>query len=151
MSGWDLARTIDGSVGAFWNVTRSQVYRELGTLEDEGLITQVGRTGARDRRVYRLTAAGRRTFKRWVARDLEDETRRVPVVLTTFFGEAVPPKRLAEILDGERADLEAELAELRAQDRSLAGDPHARAAVRFGIAYCRMALRWIDDTRRLAR
>jgi DNA-binding PadR family transcriptional regulator len=143
-----VARAIDESVGAFWNVTRSQVYRELGTLEVEGLITQVGRTGARDRRVYRLTATGRRAFKRWVARDPEDETRRVPVALTTFFGDAVPPKRLAEILDGHRAGLEAQLADLRAQEKALGGDRHARAAVRFGIAYCRMALRWIDDQAR---
>ncbi|MGH9245347.1 MAG: PadR family transcriptional regulator [Acidimicrobiales bacterium] len=145
MSGWDLTQAIDGSVGNFWNVTRSQVYRELKALEEQGFVTQAGATGPRERRVYKLTPAGRREFKRWVARDLGEETRRVPVLLTTFFGAAVPPKRFAEILTAHRDELEERLAHLRALDKALADQPPARATVRYGIAYCRMAIRWIND------
>ena len=32
MTGWDLAQTVEATIGDFWNVTRSQVYRELRTL-----------------------------------------------------------------------------------------------------------------------
>jgi DNA-binding PadR family transcriptional regulator len=144
MSGWDLSRAIADSVGNFWNVTRSQVYRELQSLETRGLVVPVGERGARDRRVYRLTPAGRREFKRWVARDPEDETRRVPVLLTTYFGDEVPAKRLAAILAAHRDELTDQLARYRAMERESAGDPYARAAARYGVAYCRMALRWID-------
>jgi hypothetical protein len=79
-----------------------------------------------------------------VARDLEDETRRVPVLLTTFFGRQVPAKRLAAILAAHRQVLSEQLAEYRRVDKGLAGDPYARATARYGIAYCRMAIRWID-------
>jgi DNA-binding PadR family transcriptional regulator len=144
MSGWDLSLAITGSVGNFWNVTRSQVYRELKSLEDQGLVSRAGSKGPRERLVYRITPAGRREFRRWVARDLVDETRRVPVLLTTFFGRQVPPKRLAAILAAHREVLAEQLAEYRAVERQLADDPFARATARYGIAYCRMAIRWID-------
>jgi DNA-binding PadR family transcriptional regulator len=144
MSGWDLSRAIEGSVGNFWNVTRSQIYRELNSLEARGLVAPVGEVGPRDRQVYRLTPAGRRQFKRWVARDLGEETRRVPVLLTTYFGADVPRKRLAEILDQHREELTEQLAAYRAIEREISDDPFARATVRYGIAYCRMALRWLD-------
>jgi DNA-binding PadR family transcriptional regulator len=144
MSGWDLSSAITHSVGNFWNVTRSQVYRELKSLEAAGLVTTSGAKGPRDRLAYKITPSGRREFKRWVARDLEDETRRVPVLLTTFFGRQVPAKRLAAILAAHRQVLSEQLAEYRRVDKGLAGDPYARATARYGIAYCRMAIRWID-------
>jgi DNA-binding PadR family transcriptional regulator len=144
MSGWDLSRAIAESVGGIWNVTRSQVYRELQSLEAGGLVAPVGDRGPRERRVYRLTPAGRREFKRWVSRDPEGETRRVPVLLTTFFGDEVPRNRLTAILAAHRDELTDELAQYRAMEREAAGDPYARATARYGIAYCRMAIRWID-------
>jgi DNA-binding PadR family transcriptional regulator len=144
MSGWDLSSAITDSVGNFWNVTRSQVYRELKSLEGDGLVSSAGSKGPRDRLAYRITPAGRREFKRWVARDLEDETRRVPVLLTTFFGRHVPPRRLAAILAAHREVLAEQLAEYRRIERLLDDDPFARATARYGIAYCRMAIRWID-------
>jgi DNA-binding PadR family transcriptional regulator len=144
MSGWDLSSAITDSVGNFWNVTRSQVYRELKALESAGLVTSSGAKGPRDRLAYRITPTGRREFKRWVARDLEDETRRLPVLLTTFFGRHVPPKRLAAILAAHREVLTEQLAEYRQADKALAEDRFARATARYGIAYCRMAIRWID-------
>lgn len=144
MSGWDLSHAITQSIGNFWNVTRSQVYRELKALETQGLVTNVGPKGPRDRLAYRITPAGRREFKRWVARDLEDETRRVPVLLTMFFGGQVPPKRLSAILAAHREVLTEQLAGYRAVEQQLADDPYVRATARYGIAYCRMAIRWID-------
>ena len=139
-----VSSAIAHSVGNFWNVTRSQVYRELKTLEAAGSVTTSGAKGPRDRLAYRITAAGRREFKRWVARDLEDETPRVPVLLTTYFGRHVPPKRLAAILAAHRDVLTEQLSAYRQVEKQLADDPYARATARYGVAYCRMAIRWID-------
>ena len=59
MSGWDLSHAITRSVGNFWNVTRSQVYRELKSLEDQELVSQVGPKGPRDRLVYWISRRAR--------------------------------------------------------------------------------------------
>ena len=36
MSGWDLYGTFEETIGQFWSVSRSQVYRELRTLAAAG-------------------------------------------------------------------------------------------------------------------
>ena len=66
------------------------------------------------------------------------------MLLTTFFGAQVPPKRLAAILAAHREVVAEQLAHYRDVERQLAGEPYGRATARYGIAYCRMAIQWID-------
>lgn len=65
-SGYELAAAIENSIGNFWNVTRSQIYRELGLLESYGFV-RVGEVGVRERKPYALTALGSRAFDAWIA------------------------------------------------------------------------------------
>jgi len=143
MTGWELGHRVEEAIGSFWNVTPSQVYRELRSLEAGGLI-EPGETGPRDRRPYRLTEAGRTAFAAWIARPPGDELIRFPLLLTVFFGEDVDRSRL------ERSLHEHELRHLRRleeYERRAAeipdGDPSGPTQVlRFGIEYERAVLRW---------
>ena len=101
MTGWDLDRAIEGSVGEFWNVTRSQVYRELRHLAEAGLV-EVAASGARAKVTHRITGAGRQAFLDWLATEQPPESRRLPILLTTFFGDHLPAGRLAELLQRHR-------------------------------------------------
>ena len=65
-TGWDLVREVNSSVGYFWNVTRSQVYREL-RMPDRGWTDQEQAPGKRDRVLYTITAAGKEAFREWIA------------------------------------------------------------------------------------
>ena len=47
MTGWQIYETAGRSLGRFWNVTRSQIYLELGRLADAGLVEAGGVTGRR--------------------------------------------------------------------------------------------------------
>ncbi len=47
MTGWDIVAAVEGSIGYFWNLTRSQVYRELPALAEAG-IELVGENRAQD-------------------------------------------------------------------------------------------------------
>src|SRR5471032_3262513 len=105
-SGYELAERIESSIGNFWNVTRSQIYRELRTLEQMGLVSAGGRS-VRDRTPYSLTPAGERAFTAWIARDPVDGLRRIPLLLTVFFGDHVPREELARMLRIQRAQHEA--------------------------------------------
>src|SRR5207302_10176199 len=58
MAGWDLAQLVETTIGDFWNVTRSQIYRELRSLQDIGLV-EAGEAGVRERLPYSITDAGR--------------------------------------------------------------------------------------------
>ena len=64
-SGWDLATKAQRTIGEFWNVTRSQVYRELKLLDSAGYVT-ARNGGARDRQPYHITSSGRAAFAEWI-------------------------------------------------------------------------------------
>jgi DNA-binding PadR family transcriptional regulator len=141
-SGYELAARIEHSIGPFWNVTRSQIYRELRVLESAGCVT-VGETGSRDRRPYALTDAGRLAFADWIAREPGDENIRFPLLLTLFFGGAVPPAQLARTLRDHRARHAARLAGYRAILPALEREqPFPARAARFGIIYEEAVLAW---------
>lgn len=69
-SGYMLGRKFASGAGAMWEALPSQIYPELRRLEKLGWIE--GKTSPRDklrRRVYRLTAVGKRELQGWVAGD----------------------------------------------------------------------------------
>src|SRR3954453_21321284 len=96
MTGWDLDVFVQGSIGNFWNVTRSQIYRELQTLTELGYV-KAGTSGPRDRVPYAITAAGRRALKKWIAHPPPADVIRSRLLLTVFFGHHLEPARLREI------------------------------------------------------
>ncbi len=68
-SGYDLAKRFDASVANFWPATRQQLYRELDKLEELRLVRAklVRQTGRPDKRVFRISAAGRKELHRFIA------------------------------------------------------------------------------------
>src|SRR5579862_5832905 len=86
MSGWDLARLAETMIGDFWNVSQSQVYRELLTLENAGLV-EAGPSGRRDKRPYTITDKGRAAFSVWIRREPGPDIIRSPLMLMVFFGQ----------------------------------------------------------------
>ena len=60
-SGYEIKATVDRSTRFFWAASYGQIYPELRRLERDGLVEgEDAPTGARNRRVYRLTKAGRK-------------------------------------------------------------------------------------------
>lgn len=156
MSGWDLAEAAQQSIGDFWSVTRSQVYRELTRLADDGLV-EVGERGPRDRRPYTLTDAGREAFLEWLDQEPAPEQVRFPLLLTMSFGRHLPPERMAAFVEKHRALHERCLARhLAARDaaegalregvRDSQGRPDvwSLAALDFGIRYETAVMEWFE-------
>lgn len=66
-SGSELADRFDKSIGHFWYATHQQIYRELGRLEQAGLVESRLIPQERGRkRGYRILPAGRKELRRWV-------------------------------------------------------------------------------------
>src|SRR5438552_14512424 len=66
-SGYDIKAAVDTSTRFFWAGSYGQIYPELRRLEAEGLIRgEDSPNGARGRRVYELTDAGRKWFVDWL-------------------------------------------------------------------------------------
>lgn len=67
MSGYDLARHFDQTIGFFWRATHSQIYRELAKLKDRGFVSavEVPQKGKPNRIIYSITPDGRAALKDW--------------------------------------------------------------------------------------
>ena len=144
MTGWELLHTVEQSLGSFWNVTTSHVYRELKRREEKGLI-EAGERGARDKRPFSITEAGRTAFAEWIGQEPGEELIRFPLLVTLFFGRHLDPDRLAGFLEDHRRIHERRLANYRAVEELVGDDPYCGATVRFGIAYEEAALSWFDS------
>jgi DNA-binding PadR family transcriptional regulator len=66
-TGYDIARDFDQAAGSFWHALRSQIYGELKSLEEAGLIRgKIARGDRLRRRVFSLTPAGEAELQGWV-------------------------------------------------------------------------------------
>src|ERR1700710_799049 len=70
MTGYELAKTFDSSIGFFWKADHQQIYRELSRLRDRGHIQgrEVVQSRKPNKMVYTLTPEGRAGLRHWAAR-----------------------------------------------------------------------------------
>lgn len=67
-TGAELARRFDKSLGYFWQATHQQIYRELGKMEQDGLIVARGLPTARgQQRHFEVLERGRAALEAWCA------------------------------------------------------------------------------------
>ena len=67
MSGYDLAKHFDQTVGFFWRASHSQIYRELAKLKEKRLVSarDVPQRGKPNRIIYSITETGREALLTW--------------------------------------------------------------------------------------
>ena len=149
-TGWELAERIEDVIGDFWNVTRSQIYRELKDLAAHGLVASM-KTGPRDRQPYKLTEAGRRAFKLWIAERPGRPNMRLPLVLQVFFGDAVAPETLETSLTDLRAYHEGRLATYKGFEAEVPKESWQFESLRLGLMFQKMMISWIDSLQKRGR
>lgn len=68
LSGYELARSFDTTLGLFWRASHQQIYRELKKLSGQGhlLSTHIAQQGKPDKIRYTLTDSGRATLADWI-------------------------------------------------------------------------------------
>jgi DNA-binding PadR family transcriptional regulator len=154
-SGYDIKRVVDRSIRHFWAASYGQIYPELKRLEDAGWIA--GRDadrGGRSRRVYRITAQGRRELDGWLhgyetRLELRDES-----LLRLFFADTLPRDEALGLLAARREGYRMMLAYLRGLDDG-SGEPDppfVDLVYRWGLDYCEWGIEWCDrQERRLRR
>jgi len=145
-SGYDLVQTAERSIGDFWSLTRSQVYRELAAMADAGLVV-AQEAGARDRRAFAVTDEGRAAFRDWLSRPPAEEQVRYPLLLVLAFAEHLPQGAVAEFVVQHRAAHAARLEGYRRQrDEALAAGarPVDLVTLDFGLRYEEAVLGWFD-------
>ena len=142
MSGGQLVSAATDRFGAFFSVTRSQVYRELPALTDAGLL-RLGEQGPRASQQYVLTAAGRRAFRPGSL----GRRARTPCAARSSCGCCTParspPSERKELVRSSRDTFGARLASARAAARG-EDDPYRRAVADFAVAHNRAMVKLLD-------
>lgn len=154
-SGYELAVFADRSVAYFWSIPRSQLYRELTSLEALGLIAgkRVQQTSAPDKRVYEITEAGRAVLTTWLESPAVPSTRaKNGLLLKVFMARHARPVALEPTLRSYRESVQRERADLQAIVDQLADRPPAkfgRLTARWGVLHAEASLAWLDEAEAL--
>lgn len=92
---YQLKQMVDGSVGHFWSLHRSQLHAEPERLTQAGYLSERVEAGGRRRKRYALTDRGRDALARWIGSPTDQFTQlRDLAFLKLFFG--ADPSALAE-------------------------------------------------------
>lgn len=149
-SGYDLAQVAARSTGYLWAPSRSQIYKVLPRLVEQGLARSqaIEQQGRPDKAVYELTPQGHRTLREWIETVEEEPEGGGPVfLLKILFGFVASAEAVRAQIAAYRRLLERNLAAFERQEAGLAeNEPvYSRIALRHGIARARATLAWADD------
>ena len=89
ISGYDLRKVVDTSIGFIWQPSKTQLYAVLRRLVGSRLATErrVRQRRRPDKTLYAVTPAGRVRVRAWLSRDEnEPDPDRSVLVLKLFFG-----------------------------------------------------------------
>jgi DNA-binding PadR family transcriptional regulator len=141
-TGYDLARAIREDLDAIWRAELSQIYPALARLRRAGFVhlKVLGPRRGPRRNLYRVTAAGRRELKRWLAAAPAPPGKDEGLARVAFFDALPPSERRAAFLAQERS-----LAQEARRLRSSPSPSGFRSTARRGsIERLEAARRWLN-------
>lgn len=117
MTGYDLHKRFDSSVGHVWYAPDSQIYPELRKMETDGVVEAEevpwGTKGTK--REYHITEAGRQALRDWMNATLPYARFRDAMHLKSAYFEWATPEAARAQLNAHIAHYEAELAQWEEQ------------------------------------
>jgi DNA-binding PadR family transcriptional regulator len=147
-TGYELTRKFDNSLANAWHASHSQIYPELGKLQEAGLVEVIAE-GARNSRTFALTDAGRQELRRWLVEVEPSRAQRnesavrmflAPRLLEPADARVALERDLRSVLE-QRASLE----EIKAAMDEAGGDSPFWPAVDLGLRLSPVMEGWIRD------
>ena len=155
LSGYEIKNAVDRTIRHFWAASYGQIYPELKRLEEAGWVRGADASnGARARRVYRITPAGRRALRDWLHGtetriELRDES-----LLRLFFADGLPVEEALGLLAARARGYREMHAYLVSLDDG-SGEPDLPVVdlvYRWALDYCEWGAEWcLRQERRLRR
>lgn len=152
MSGYDIKKAIEQSIGNFWSESYGQVYPLLKQLNEEGLtVSQAQKQAGKPERImYTLTEEGFEQLQHWLAEPIENQVGRNELLLKLFFGRQISPNLNMEHLRRFRALQEHNLRRYQQIETHLQDDTWQNAYSRITLSYgrheCEALMAWCDET-----
>jgi DNA-binding PadR family transcriptional regulator len=147
VSGYDLLKRAEKSVGYLWSPTKSHIYAVLPRLVQRGLATSRSAPGERgpDRQLYRVTKRGERAAQAWLEEPVPGD--RELFLVKVFYGGLMSREALVAHYRRFRDERQAYLDVLRGIDNTRTGhDYYHYFLLRLGIQHTEHEIRWADET-----
>jgi len=154
MSGYDLTKAIEGSIGFFWAPAKSQLYAELRRLVTLGWAREreVEQTDRPDKRIYTITPAGEEALRDWLGTPpAEFDPIKSPFLIRLFFGHLAGPEAVLGLIAEHRRQAEALLeafGEIETHLREQGGPLPPYLTLTYGMTYARGVVDWCDRARK---
>lgn len=121
LTGYDLVRHFQGTVGFLWSAPQSQIYPELRRMEAEGLIrAKVAPRGKKaQKRIYSITEDGMVELRRWATDFMPLPAQRDPIVLKAAFFDLAPVESVREQLRAHIAQFQWRMEQWQAREDAI--------------------------------
>jgi len=157
MSGYDIKKVTEFSIGNFWNENYGHIYPMLKKMAEEGLAEKRVEEGEGrpSRHVYEITDKGREELREWLMQPMEHSPVRNEMLLRLFFGGHAPTEYLVTMIKEQRGAITQRLETLdwvaAGMEDNRDGDMSRELVfmemtLDFGRRMSREAIRWCDDT-----
>lgn len=134
LTGYELMKLFDSSVGYFWHATHPQIYKELARLEREGHVAYrtVHQRGRPTKKVYSLSELGRSELVSWLRTPAGVQRVKDEMMLKTFCCGLVSPEEALTLIREHRELHRARLQQYQELERFLRSGPIMTNPLRLG-------------------
>jgi len=165
MSGYELKKRFASSLGFGWRAYDTQIYRELKSLEQSGLVSgrsEEGKAGP-PRRIYTPTPAGQAALRAWLESPLNDTWQKSELTLRVFSIDQMSVEavdRLLGEIERETSERLARIVARRGELRATYGMPEVAEDPTFvgnmlvlehDAEYARLRLAWLERVRNVVQ
>ena len=107
LSGIELARDFETSLGFFWHASHQQIYQELHKLADKAWLNkrEVHQSGKPNKIIYGLTKAGRDALAEWVFSTTKTQSAKDELVIKLYNLSASNAAHLAAEIGDRRQEM----------------------------------------------
>ena len=161
LSGYELMKLFDGSVGYFWHATHPQIYKELARLECEGQVSHrsVVQRGRPTKKVYSLSESGRCALLTWLRLPAGLQRIKDEMMLKTFSYGLLTAEEAIDLIRQHREVHRARLQSYQELERFLRSGPVMSNRLRLGgyltllrgIRFERDYIEWCEEAADLLR
>lgn len=122
-TGYDIKKHFESAFSHFFVAGYGSIYPALAELTERDLVCceALPQPGRPDRKVYRITEAGRDAFREALCRTEPRHKVRSEFLVLLYFARLMPPERLSAVLDQRLGEIETTLRQLDEMER-LEGD-----------------------------
>ncbi|GBF75634.1 hypothetical protein PA598K_04054 [Paenibacillus sp. 598K] len=156
MSGYDLKKIIEQSIGIFYKVSYGNLYPALKRMTERGWIEEEETGDAKNKKLYSICPEGKAAFQDWLKEPLQANKREH--LIKIFFYDYLDEATRLQQLETYQRGVQMQIAQMQAVQQIVAGeleqidnkdDYYYRLSVMYyGIEFFKMENNWLETIKK---